>query len=69
VNLVRCGGKRIMDDENHIRCDDTISNGIQIGLYNYARKMGTGMQFGLINHVRSNRKGLRVLPIFNRKFE
>ena len=49
---------------------EAINEGVQLGLYNYSRKMGDkAWQIGLINYVKENRKGLRVLPFFNRKFE
>ncbi len=44
------------------------SKGINIGLVNITRRI-KGVQFGLINIVKENRRGLRVLPIFNTRFQ
>ena len=41
--------------------------GLSIGLVNYAWELN-GVQLGLINYARSNRKGLRLLPLFNAEF-
>lgn len=41
--------------------------GLTIGLFNYARDLH-GVQIGLLNYVRNNRKGLRLLPLFNTRF-
>lgn len=41
--------------------------GLSIGLVNYAWELN-GVQVGLINYARSNRKGLRLLPLFNAEF-
>lgn len=41
--------------------------GLAIGLFNYARDLH-GVQIGVLNYVRNNRKGLRLLPLFNTRF-
>jgi hypothetical protein len=74
ISIVRCTEKYewMLDEsltESKEECE-TLNEGIQIGLYNYSRKMGDkAWQFGLLNYVKGNRKGLRVLPFFNRKFD
>lgn len=74
ISIVRCTEKYewMLDEslpESKEECE-TLNEGIQIGLYNYSRKMGDkAWQFGLLNYVKENRKGLRVLPFFNRKFD
>lgn len=42
--------------------------GVTFGVVNRTTRI-KGVQFGLINIVRENRKGLRVLPIFNTRFK
>jgi hypothetical protein len=42
--------------------------GVALGVVNYAKRI-KGFQLGLINIVRENRRGLRVLPIFNTRFK
>ena len=49
---------------NHIRGEQ---RGLTIGILNIANHL-EGYQIGLINIARSNRKGLKVLPIFNGPF-
>ena len=49
---------------NHIRGEQ---RGLTIGILNIADHL-EGVQIGLINIARSNRKGLKVLPLFNGPF-
>ena len=49
---------------NHIKGD---LNGVSIGVFNYVNKIN-GVQIGILNYIRSNRKGLRLLPLFNARF-
>jgi hypothetical protein len=49
---------------NHIKGDQ---RGLTIGLFNYAWELN-GVQFGVLNYAANNPKGLRLLPLFNRKW-
>ena len=49
---------------NHVRGEQ---RGLTIGILNIADHL-EGFQLGLINIARSNRRGLKVLPIFNGPF-
>jgi hypothetical protein len=42
--------------------------GVSLGLLNYAWDVN-GVQVGLLNYVASNRKGLRLLPLFNKRWD
>jgi hypothetical protein len=42
-------------------------HGLAIGIFNSAWEIN-GIQIGLLNYVRENRKGLRLLPLFNTRF-
>lgn len=46
---------------NHIKGSQ---HGLAIGIFNYARSLH-GLQIGVLNYAGNNRKGLRLLPIFN----
>jgi hypothetical protein len=50
---------------NHIK---GMQEGLTIGIFNYAFDIN-GIQIGLLNYVRSNRDGLKLLPVFNKKFD
>ncbi|MGA2531598.1 MAG: hypothetical protein ABSG19_01035 [Candidatus Aminicenantales bacterium] len=43
-------------------------NGLCIGIVNYAWKLEKGLQIGIVNIIRDNPKGLKVLPVFNTRF-
>jgi len=47
---------------NHIKGEQF---GLSIGLLNYAWELH-GVQIGVLNYAGNNRKGLRLLPLFNR---
>ena len=49
---------------NHVKGEQF---GLSIGLLNYAWELH-GLQVGLLNYAGNNRKGLRLLPIFNRNW-
>jgi len=49
---------------NHIKGEQF---GLSIGVLNYAWELH-GVQIGVLNYARNNRKGLRLLPIFNREW-
>jgi hypothetical protein len=49
---------------NHIRGEQ---HGLSIGLLNTAWELN-GVQLGVLNYAHNNPKGLRLLPIFNRKW-
>jgi hypothetical protein len=46
---------------NHIK---GAQHGLTIGIFNYARNLH-GAQVGVLNYAGNNRKGLRLLPLFN----
>jgi hypothetical protein len=69
VNVVRCPGDQRWGDFAIQSCE-AINHGVQIGIYNYSKRMGDrAWQIGLLNYVRDNRKGMRLLPLVNRRFE
>jgi hypothetical protein len=41
--------------------------GLSLGLLNYAWEVH-GVQLGVLNYARNNRRGLRLLPLVNRKW-
>jgi hypothetical protein len=42
--------------------------GLSLGLLNYAWELH-GVQVGVLNYARNNRRGLRLLPLFNKRWE
>ena len=38
--------------------------GLTIGIFNYAAELN-GVQIGLLNYAGNNRRGLKLLPLFN----
>jgi hypothetical protein len=50
---------------NHVKGEQ---HGVSLGLVNYAWEVN-GVQLGLLNYVASNRKGLRLLPLFNKRWD
>jgi len=49
---------------NHVKGDQF---GLSLGLFNYAWDVH-GWQIGVLNYAGNNRKGLRLLPLFNREW-
>jgi hypothetical protein len=49
---------------NHVKGEQ---RGVSLGLVNYAWEVN-GVQLGVLNYVASNRKGLRLLPLFNKRW-
>lgn len=53
---------------NGVSWIDGAHRGLTIGLLNYAREL-RGVQIGLLNYAASNRRWLRLLPLFNTRFD